>query len=145
MRKGLLLLDAIERTREVSWDDKGETTIMGDTIEASNIVDLINFTVRNVKQPYPVGFEKYKNWLLNSSIPPDLIMNATLKNPTSSRTVNSSRAVNSSKTKRRSRRIQRNRDQYKNLQNLLEIELAEASTPRRSRFSPIPIPSWNEY
>lgn len=145
IRKGLLLLDAIERTREVSWDDKGETTIMGNTIKGSNIIDLINFTVRNIKKPYPIGLETYKIWLLNSGIPSDLITNTTLKNVTSPLTPTDDAPVIATQksTKRKSRRIQnKKKDQLRNLQDKLEEELDEESnlTPIRSKFSP-----WTEY
>ena len=141
VKKGLLLLDAFDRSREVSWNDTGEIIIMGKTIRGSNIVDLINFTIRNVKTDHPIGFEVYKNWLLDSEISRDLITNPLLTPSTSSVTSIVDTSNNTPKTRktRSKRKI--------NLQNNFESELGQV-TPiiAPSKFSPqLLTKKWKEY
>ena len=83
LKKGLTLLNIFQSNKDIMLNDNGEVTIFGKKISGSNIIDLINFTFKNVT-PSPVGAEEYKSWILHSSgIPNSFITNSTIKKESS--------------------------------------------------------------
>ena len=83
IKKGLILFNAIQTTGDITWNEIGEIFIRGNKITGSNILELINFSLRNINQAPPIGFDDYKKWFFSSGISHDLIENKLLKDDNS--------------------------------------------------------------
>lgn len=81
IKKALTLLNYFKQTQQLTWDLKGEVSIHGNKLGGSNIIDLIQATLRKPtnKSSVPLGFMAYKEWLRNSATPIALIGNKDLR------------------------------------------------------------------
>ena len=95
-RKAELLLGMIKNNNNLTWDEQGVVSYKGKRIHGSNIIDLINDTIRQRKGVEPKGWETFSKALHESNIPQEVIGNPsrwkwmqtntrTLKNPIASR------------------------------------------------------------
>lgn len=74
--KGRLLVDHLKDSTELSWNDRGELIIKGETIAGSNVSDLIHETLRARKlSSEPTGWKPYADVLKQSNVPGALIGN----------------------------------------------------------------------
>lgn len=70
------LLEAWRRDPAISWDDQNRVSVGGETIQGSNVVDLLGDAVRARKTvPHPPGFEILRERSISSNIPRALLGN----------------------------------------------------------------------
>ena len=69
------LLRHISSNSKLKWGEDGVVSFEGLPIEGSNIVDLLNDTVRNRKTFQPHGWQKFSNALHEINVPSELIGN----------------------------------------------------------------------
>ena len=75
-KKGGVLLDHIKDTTDLTWNDRGELIVKGQTIGGSNVSDLIHEILRARKLGYePKGWSIFADSLRDSNVPIDLIGN----------------------------------------------------------------------
>ena len=75
-RKGGVLLEHIKDATDLTWNDRGELIVKGQTISGSNVSDLIHEILRSRKLGHaPRGWSTFANTLKESNIPMDLIGN----------------------------------------------------------------------
>ena len=97
--KAAEILDRMQESNHVSWDERGQLVIDGRPIEQSNMVDLINDVVRNRKTiTPPLGWQEFATGLRTLNIPEEIIGNCEkfrfIRSETSN-TVTSSPEINS--------------------------------------------------
>ena len=74
--KAAEILDRIQESGHMSWDDKGQLVLDGKSVENSNMVDLVNDVVRNRKTTSPpVGWQAFATGLRSLNIPEEIIGN----------------------------------------------------------------------
>ena len=74
-RKAELLLGMIKNNNNLTWDEQGVVSYKGKRIYGSNIIDLINDTIRQRKGVEPRGWETFSKALHESNIPQEVIGN----------------------------------------------------------------------
>ena len=75
-RKGGVLLEHIKDTADMTWNERGELIVKGQTLSGSNVSDLIHELLRTRKLGHePKGWPAFANALKESNIPTDLIGN----------------------------------------------------------------------
>ena len=75
-RKAELLLGMIKNNNNLTWDEQGVVSYKGKRIHGSNIIDLINDTIRQRKGVEPRGWKTFSKALHESNIPQEVIGNA---------------------------------------------------------------------
>ena len=58
---------------DISWNEKGELKYKGETVQGSNVVDLVNDVLRKRKYFNPQGWETFGEALREANVPQDLI------------------------------------------------------------------------
>lgn len=74
-RKAELLLNMLKDNPKMSWDEYGVVTYKGKIIAGSNIIDLVNDTLRQRKGFNPRGWETFSTALRDINIPQDIVGN----------------------------------------------------------------------
>ena len=74
-RKAKLLLGMIKNNNNLTWDEQGVVSYKGKRIHGSNIIDLINDTIRQRKGVEPRGWKTFSKALHESNIPQEVIGN----------------------------------------------------------------------
>ena len=74
-RKAELLLGMIKNNNNLTWDEQGVVSYKGKRIHGSNIIDLINDTIRQRKGIEPRGWKTFSKALHESNIPQEVIGN----------------------------------------------------------------------
>ena len=75
--KARTLLDCITRSSQLTWNERGEITLGGHTIQGSHIIDLLKYTLYPYKHFTPVGFDQFQSTLAEINIPRSLITQQT--------------------------------------------------------------------
>ena len=76
-RKAELLLGMIKNNNNLTWDEQGVVSYKGKRIHGSNIIDLINDTIRQRKGVEPRGWKTFSKALHESNISQEVIGNAS--------------------------------------------------------------------
>lgn len=77
-KKCELLLNSMSLNKnKIYWDDEGTVIIDKEKIPGSNILDLVNDSLRPLKRSEPIGWEKFMNALKEINIPLTYIGNPT--------------------------------------------------------------------
>jgi hypothetical protein len=71
--KAQLLLKKMKSRPDISWNEKGELKYKGETVQGSNVVDLVNDVLRKRKYFNPQGWETFGEALREANVPQDLI------------------------------------------------------------------------
>ena len=71
--KAQLLLKKMKSSPDISWNEKGELKYKGETVQGSNVVDLVNDVLRKRKYFNPQGWETFGEALREANVPQDLI------------------------------------------------------------------------
>jgi hypothetical protein len=58
---------------DISWNEKGELKYKGETVQGSNVVDLVNDVLRKRKYFNPQGWETFGEALRETNVPQNLI------------------------------------------------------------------------
>ena len=74
-RKAKLLIDKIKSRSDIRWNDKGELVYKRKVVPGSNIVDLVNDTMRKRKRFQPTGWEVFATGLKEANVPQELVGN----------------------------------------------------------------------
>ena len=74
-RKAELLLGMIKNNNNLTWDEQGVVSYKGKRVHGSNIIDLINDTIRQRKGVEPKGWKTFSKALHESNIPQEVIGN----------------------------------------------------------------------
>lgn len=70
IKKGESLLDfLLTRQNKVHWDDDGTVLVDNNRITGSNIIDLVNDSLRPLKKSDPIGWEKFAKALKEIKVP----------------------------------------------------------------------------
>jgi hypothetical protein len=74
--KAKALYTILESSPHINWDESGKVLIQGNSIEGSNLIDLLNDVLRNRKtRQAPIGWELFSNILKQSNVPQEYIGN----------------------------------------------------------------------
>lgn len=77
-KKGHVLLDLIIQNKpRIWWKEGGEVVVNDETLNGSNIFDLVSDVVRPLKRPKPLGWEKFTTALKDIRVPLSYIGNPT--------------------------------------------------------------------
>ena len=71
--KAQFLLKKMKSSPDISWNEKGELKYKGETVQGSNVVDLVNDVLRKKKYFNPQGWETFGEALREANVPQDLI------------------------------------------------------------------------
>ena len=74
-RKAKLFIDKIKSRSDMRWNDKGELVYKRKVVPGSNIVDLVNDTMRKRKHFEPTGWEVFATGLKEANVPQELVGN----------------------------------------------------------------------
>lgn len=74
-RKASLLLDMLKDNNNLTWNNQGVVTYKGTQIPGSNIIDLINDTLRQRKGVQPKGWETFSKVLNETNVPQEVVGN----------------------------------------------------------------------
>lgn len=74
-RRATLLLDMLQDHPNLSWNEHGTLIINEKPIEGTNIIDLVNDTIRQRKQFEPKGWQTFSKALKDVNIPQDIVGN----------------------------------------------------------------------
>ena len=74
-RKAKLLLNLLEDHPNMTWDEHGTLLFNEKPIEGTNIIDLVNDTIRERKRFEPKGWQTFSKGLRDVNIPQDIIGN----------------------------------------------------------------------
>ena len=75
-KKASLLLEHLKETSNLTWNERGEIALKGQTVEGSNVADLVNETLRARKlSDEPIGWKAFAQALTESNAPLELIGN----------------------------------------------------------------------
>jgi hypothetical protein len=75
-KKATLLIDQIRDHPHMTWNEQGHLVYKGEVVPYSNIVDLVNDTLRKRIKFTPTGWEVFARGLNEINIPQDLVGNA---------------------------------------------------------------------
>ncbi|CAG5020384.1 unnamed protein product [Parnassius apollo] len=69
-KKGQLLLNLVETSKsKIHWDNEGTVIIDNEKIPGSNIIDLINDSLKPLKRSDPVGWDRFAEALKDTKVP----------------------------------------------------------------------------
>ena len=68
-----LLLKKMKGSPDISWNEKGELKYKGETVQGSNMVDLVNDALSKKKYFNPQGWEPFGEVLREANVSQDLI------------------------------------------------------------------------
>jgi hypothetical protein len=68
-----LLLKKIKSNPDISWNEKRELQYKGETVQGSNVVELVNDVVSKRKYSNPQGWETFGEAIREANVPQDLI------------------------------------------------------------------------
>jgi hypothetical protein len=68
-----LLLKKMKSSPNISWNEKGELKYKGETVQGSNVVELVNDMLSKKKYFNPQGWEPFGEALREANVPQDLI------------------------------------------------------------------------
>jgi hypothetical protein len=71
--KAQLLLKKMKSSPYISWNEKGDLKYKGETVQGSNVVNLVNDVLRKRKYFNPQGWETFGEALREANVPQDLI------------------------------------------------------------------------
>ena len=71
--QGTTLVEKMKSSPDISWNEKGELKNKGETVQGSNVVDLINDVLRKRKYFNPQGWETFGEALREANVPQYLI------------------------------------------------------------------------
>ena len=71
--KAQLLLKKMKSSPDISWSEKGELKYKGETVQESNVMDLVNDVLRKRKYFNKQGWETFGEALREANVPQDLI------------------------------------------------------------------------
>jgi hypothetical protein len=71
--KAKLLLKKMKSSPDISWNEKRELKYKGETVQGSNVVDLVNDVLRKRKYFKPQGWKTFGEALREANVPHDLI------------------------------------------------------------------------
>lgn len=75
-KKGEILIKSLAQNPDkIRWDNKGTVFINNNSIPNSNIIDLLNDALRQLKQPRPVAWESFAKTLFEIGVPLNCIGN----------------------------------------------------------------------
>ena len=74
-RKARLLMDNLKNNDVMTWNKNGELVYDGNVVKGSNIIDLVNDTLRGKKGFTPLGFQYFVRGLAQANAPESLIGN----------------------------------------------------------------------
>ncbi|XP_038076220.1 uncharacterized protein LOC119744384 [Patiria miniata] len=74
-RKAKLLMNQLKHNDVMTWNKNGELVYEGDVVKGSNIIDLVNDTLRSKKGFVPRGFQYFMRGLAKSNAPESIIGN----------------------------------------------------------------------
>ena len=75
-RKAITLLNRIRNHPDMSWNEKGEFVYRGKVHSKTNVIDLINDTLRHRKTFEPRGWQDFARALREDNVPQDLVGNS---------------------------------------------------------------------
>ena len=75
-RKAKVLIDKIKSRSDMRWNDKGELVYKRKVVPGSNIVDLVNDTMRKMKHFESTGWEVFATGLKEANVPQELVGNS---------------------------------------------------------------------
>lgn len=76
VKKGELLLNLVSSSNnKICWDETGTVIIDGEKIPESNIVDLVNDSLRALKHSEPIGWQRFASALKDIKVPLSYIGN----------------------------------------------------------------------
>ena len=73
------LLDLLTQT-DIAWNNDGECILKGESIQGSNICDLVKCLLFNYRSFQPNGYHEFIQCLAKNNIPETLIVNAKCRN-----------------------------------------------------------------
>ena len=88
--KAQLLLKKMKSSPDISWNEKAELKYKGETVQGSNVVDLVNDVLRKRKYFNPQGWETFGEALREANVPQDLIGHEDQQNTEISQTTTES-------------------------------------------------------
>ena len=68
-----LLLKKMKSSPDISWNEKGELKYKGETVQGSNVVELVNDVLSKRQYFNPQGWETFREALRKANVPQDLI------------------------------------------------------------------------
>ena len=68
-----ILLKTMKSSPDISWNEKGELKYKGETVQGSNVVDLVNGVLSKRQYFNPQGWETFGEVLREANVPQDLI------------------------------------------------------------------------
>jgi hypothetical protein len=68
-----LLLKKMKSSPDISWNEKEELKYKGETVQGSNVVDLVNDVLSKRKYFNPQGWETFGEALREANVPHNLI------------------------------------------------------------------------
>jgi hypothetical protein len=71
LAKAQLLLKKMKSSPDISWNEKRELKCKGETVQGSNVVDLVNDVLRKRKYFNPQGWETFGEALREANVPQD--------------------------------------------------------------------------
>ncbi len=75
-KKAKILLDHIKDTSDLTWNERGEITLNDETVNQSNVSDLIHEALRARKlSSEPIGWSVFSKMLRDTNVPLELIGN----------------------------------------------------------------------
>lgn len=74
-RRAKLLLDMLQDHPNLSWDEHGTVIMNEKPLEGTNIIDLVNDTIRQRKQFEPKGWQTFSKALKDVNVPQDIVGN----------------------------------------------------------------------
>jgi hypothetical protein len=75
IRKAKTLLDMLERSNLIHWNERGEISVHGQLVPGTNIVDLVNDVLKSRKMNPPIGWEPFTHVLYEMNIPREYVGN----------------------------------------------------------------------
>jgi hypothetical protein len=71
--KAQLLLKKIKSSPDISWNEKGELKYKGETVQGSNVVNLVNNVLHKRKYFNPQGWETFGEALREANVPDQVL------------------------------------------------------------------------
>ena len=74
--KAVDLLDRIDRSHDITWNDKGELVVKNQVVSGSHIVDLVGDIIWSRQQDPPTGWREFADALIDLHLPSELVGNS---------------------------------------------------------------------
>ena len=74
-KKARLLMSMLQDHPNLSWDEDGTVKMYGQPIPGTNIIDLVNDVLRQVKEIEPTGWQPFAEGLKAMNVPQDFVGN----------------------------------------------------------------------